>query len=164
MDTTTIVYNSYYQWVPLYLIFLALLFYLPRWKMGVKQSNLGVYFSIKDVLDNDGRRPYEVLWERNYNKIYWRSRREKRQTCIFLYQKHPEQVTSFLHKLLLKLSLIIRYNIYFCGFITCEALNLFVVILQFLLTHRFLHYRYFLYGFNVSFYSTSLKWFYKIYL
>ena len=30
MDTTTIVYNSYYQWVPLYLIFLALLFYLPR--------------------------------------------------------------------------------------------------------------------------------------
>ena len=31
MDTTTIVYNSYYQWVPLYLIFLALLFYLPRY-------------------------------------------------------------------------------------------------------------------------------------
>ena len=30
MDTTTIVYNSYYQWVPLYLIFLAVLFYLPR--------------------------------------------------------------------------------------------------------------------------------------
>ena len=43
-----------------------------------------------------------------------------------------------------------RYNIYFCGFITCEFLNLFVVIIQFLLTHRFLHFRYLLYGFNVS--------------
>ena len=29
-DTYTIMYNSYYQWVPLYLIFLAILFYLPR--------------------------------------------------------------------------------------------------------------------------------------
>jgi len=27
---TSIVYNSYYQWVPLYLVFLAVLFYLPR--------------------------------------------------------------------------------------------------------------------------------------
>ena len=44
----------------------------------------------------------------------------------------------------------LRYNIYFCGFITCEFLNLFVVIIQFLLTHRFLHFRYLLYGFNVS--------------
>jgi len=26
----TIVYNSYYQWVPLYLIFLSVLFYMPR--------------------------------------------------------------------------------------------------------------------------------------
>ena len=29
-DTNTIVYNSYYQWVPLYFIFLGVLFYLPR--------------------------------------------------------------------------------------------------------------------------------------
>ena len=43
-----------------------------------------------------------------------------------------------------------RYNIYFCGFIVCECLNLFIVLLQFAMTHRFLHYRYFLYGFNVS--------------
>ena len=26
-----IVYNSYYQWVPLYLTFLAFFFYLPRY-------------------------------------------------------------------------------------------------------------------------------------
>ena len=45
---------------------------------------------------------------------------------------------------------IFRYNIYFCGFILCEFLNLFIVIIQFALTHRFLHYRYFLYGFDVS--------------
>ena len=29
-SSTTIVYNTYYQWVPLYLIFMAFLFYLPR--------------------------------------------------------------------------------------------------------------------------------------
>ena len=44
-----------------------------------------------------------------------------------------------------------RYNIYFCGFIFCEVLNLLIVLFHFLLTHRFLHYRYFLYGFNVRF-------------
>ena len=27
----SIVYNSYYQWVPLYLLFLAMLFYIPRY-------------------------------------------------------------------------------------------------------------------------------------
>ena len=27
---TSIVYNSYYQWVPLYLVGLAVVFYLPR--------------------------------------------------------------------------------------------------------------------------------------
>ena len=43
-----------------------------------------------------------------------------------------------------------RYNIYFCGFIFCEVLNLLIVLFHFLLTHRFLHYRYFLYGFNVN--------------
>ena len=31
VDTrSSIVYNTYYQWVPLYLIFMAFLFYLPR--------------------------------------------------------------------------------------------------------------------------------------
>ena len=29
-SSNTIVYNTYYQWVPLYLIFMAFLFYLPR--------------------------------------------------------------------------------------------------------------------------------------
>ena len=28
--SNTMVYNTYYQWVPLYLIFMAFLFYLPR--------------------------------------------------------------------------------------------------------------------------------------
>ena len=29
-SVNSIVYNSYYQWVPLYLIFMAFVFYLPR--------------------------------------------------------------------------------------------------------------------------------------
>ena len=44
MDTTTIVYNSYYQWVPLYLIFLALLFYLPRMFWIMMEGGLMKFF------------------------------------------------------------------------------------------------------------------------
>ena len=35
-----IVYNSYYQWVPLYLIFLTILFYVPR--QGCAQSKFTI--------------------------------------------------------------------------------------------------------------------------
>ena len=43
-DFNTIVYNSYYQWVPLYLIFLAVLFYLPRLCWLMMEGGLMKFF------------------------------------------------------------------------------------------------------------------------
>jgi len=115
MDTTTIVYNSYYQWVPLYLIFLALLFYLPRMFWLMMEGGLMKFFG------------------KGTTTRFIEDQEEKRDKLVTFFIKN-------IHN---------KYNIYFCGFITCEFLNLFVVIIQFLLTHRFLHFRYLLYGFNV---------------
>ena len=41
---TSIVYNSYYQWVPLYLIILAFLFYLPRMCWLIMEGGLMEFF------------------------------------------------------------------------------------------------------------------------
>jgi len=41
---TSIVYNSYYQWVPLYLMFLAVLFYLPRLFWMLMEGGLMKFF------------------------------------------------------------------------------------------------------------------------
>jgi len=41
---TSIVYNSYYQWVPLYLMFLAVLFYLPRLCWMMMEGGLMEFF------------------------------------------------------------------------------------------------------------------------
>ena len=38
------IYNSYYQWVPIYLIFLAVLFYLPRCMWLVMEGGLMKFF------------------------------------------------------------------------------------------------------------------------
>ena len=43
-----------------------------------------------------------------------------------------------------------RYNVYFFGFIACEIMNLFIVLVQFALTNTFLHYRFIGYGPKVS--------------
>ena len=43
-----------------------------------------------------------------------------------------------------------RYNIYFCGFVFCEFLNFAIVGCNFFLTHRFLHYRFLDYGYQVT--------------
>ena len=60
MDTTTIVYNSYYQWVPLYLVFLAILFYLPRMLWLVMEGGLMKFFgkgtTVRDIVDQDEKR------------------------------------------------------------------------------------------------------------
>ena len=43
-----------------------------------------------------------------------------------------------------------RYNIYFAGFVFCEFLNFFSVVTLICLTHRFLHFRFLAYGFEVK--------------
>ena len=54
------VYNSYYQWVPLYLIFLAILFYLPRMLWLVMEGGLMKFFGEgttgRDIVDQDDKR------------------------------------------------------------------------------------------------------------
>ena len=121
MQTTTIVYNSYYQWVPLYLIFLAVLFYLPRMFWIMIEGGLMKFFG------------------KGTTTRFIEDQEEKRDRLVSFFIKNIQN----------------KYNIYFCGFVTCEMLNLFVVLLTFLLTHRFLHFRYLFYGFNVRFFSYS---------
>ena len=54
------VYNSYYQWVPLYLVFLAILFYLPRMLWLVMEGGLMKFFgkgtTVRDIVDLDEKR------------------------------------------------------------------------------------------------------------
>ena len=56
----SVVYNSYYQWVPLYLVFLAILFYLPRMIWLVMEGGLMKFFgkgtTIRDIVDQDEKR------------------------------------------------------------------------------------------------------------
>ena len=56
----SMVYNSYYQWVPLYLVFLAILFYLPRMLWLVMEGGLMKFFgkgtTVRDIVDQDEKR------------------------------------------------------------------------------------------------------------
>jgi len=72
MQTTTIVYNSYYQWVPLYLIFMAVIFYLPRMFWIMMEGGLMKFF-----------------WEGNHYQVHRGSGREERQISSIFLQKHP---------------------------------------------------------------------------
>ena len=47
---------------------------------------------------------------------------------------------------------IIKYNIYYFGFIVCEMLNTFMVIVAYGLTHMFLNFRFLGYGFSTWLY------------
>jgi len=111
----TIVYNSYYQWVPLYLIFLSVLFYMPRCFWLMMEGGLMKFFgkgtTTRFIEDQD----------------------EKREKLVQFFCRN-------IHN---------KYNIYFCGFVFCELLNLVIVAVQFVITHRFLHYRFLTYGFQV---------------
>jgi len=114
-DTNTIVYNSYYQWVPLYLIFLAILFYLPRMFWLMMEGGLMKFFG------------------RGTTTRFVEDADEKKEKLVRFFYKN-------IHN---------KYNIYFGGFIFCEFLNFALVVVTFGMTHRFLHYRFIFYGFEV---------------
>jgi len=109
---TSIVYNSYYQWVPLYLIFLALLFYLPRLFWMIMEGGLMKYFG------------------KGTTTRFIEDQEEKKDILVSFFAKN-------IHN---------KYNVYFFGFIGCEVMNLFIVLVQFGFTDTFLHHRFIGYG------------------
>merc|ERR1712223_1650941 len=110
-----IIYNSYYQWVPLYLTFLAFFFYTPRY----------VWLKMEGGLMK--------LFRKGTTARFIEDQDEKREKLVQFFCRN-------IHN---------KYNIYFCGFVFCELLNLVIVAVQFVITHRFLHYRFLTYGFQV---------------
>ena len=60
----SVVYNSYYQWVPLYLVFLAMVFYLPRLAWLMIEGGLMKFFgkgtTSRNVEDTDEKRDFLV--------------------------------------------------------------------------------------------------------
>jgi len=74
-DIETNVYNSYYQWVPLYLVFLAALFYLPRIIWLVMEGGLMKFFAkgttTRIIEDQDEKREKLVeFFRRNIQNKY----------------------------------------------------------------------------------------------
>ena len=112
---TSIVYNSYYQWVPLYLVLLAFLFYLPRMFWLIMEGGLMEFFG------------------KGTTTRFIEDQEEKKETLVNFFSKN-------IHN---------KYNVYFWGFITMEALNWLIVLIQFGLTNVFLHYRFSAYGLEV---------------
>jgi len=113
--SNTMVYNTYYQWVPLYLIFMAFLFYLPRMFWLNIEGGLMKFLckgtTTRNIEDAD----------------------EKKSKLVRFFSQN-------IHN---------KYNIYFAGFVFCEFLNFFFVVAVIFLTHRFLHFRFLSYGFEV---------------
>ena len=62
----SIVYNSYYQWVPIYLVFLALLFYLPRLIWLMMEGGLMKFFgkgtTHRNIEDHEEKRDVLVTY------------------------------------------------------------------------------------------------------
>jgi len=110
-----IVYNSYYQWVPLYLTFLAFFFYTPRY----------VWLKMEGGLMK--------LFRKGTTARFIEDQDEKREKLVQFFCRN-------IHN---------KYNIYFCGFVFCEFLNFAIVCAAFFLSHRFLHFRFFEYGYQV---------------
>ena len=80
MSRTSIVYNSYYQWVPLYLVVLAFLFYLPRMFWLIMEGGLMEFFgkgtTTRFIEDQEEKRDTLVSFfskniHNKYNIYFW---------------------------------------------------------------------------------------------
>ena len=155
-----IVYNSYYQWVPLYLTFLAFFFYLPRYIWLKMEGGLMKLFRKGTTARFKNSTLFQsVIFEKFFRFIEDQDEKREKLVQFFCRNIHNKydaniQLSPRIHIVYnwiqLILTLYSRYNIYFCGFVFCEFLNFAIVGCNFFLTHRFLHYRFLDYGYQVS--------------
>lgn len=117
------VYNSYYQWVPLYLLISAVVFHVPRVVWLKFEGGLMKFFS----RGTTGRQIENV--------------EEKKEKLIFYFKNCVSR----------------KYNVYFGTFVTCEILNLVIVVSHFFITDKFLNHRYLWYGWDFVLYHTTLS-------
>lgn len=112
------IYNSYYQWIPIFLMFLAVLFYLPRMLWMVMEGGLMKFF---------GKGTTTRLIEEP---------EEKRDRLVRFFSDN-------IHN---------KYNIYYYGFIFCETLNIFIVVVVYFLTNKILNGKFLFYGIKTLMY------------
>ena len=147
------IYNSYYQWVPIYLIFLAVLFYLPRYMWLTMEGGLMKFFgngtTTKFIEDPEEKRHKLVKVTPNTPKFIFEGYKHLTRRLVI-----SDPINYILNCTLqfFKDNVHNRYNIYYFGFIFCEFLNLLVVCLAMALTQRFLEHRFLFYGFKVWMY------------
>jgi len=131
-----IVYNSYYQWIPIYLVALTILFYMPRLIWMSMEGGLMHFF---------GKGTTGMSW--NWKK----SNKTKAKVANWIEDqdvKKEKLVHFFMENIRNK------YNAYFVGFIFCELLNITIAISTFALTHKFLRHKFLRYGLEtVAYYN-----------
>ena len=122
-----------------------------------------IIFFCRSVEDADEKRLKLILFfsKNIHNKwvnIYLLSKKWIKASTETVNSFCPQNVANvyiFFSKYLILIDMIYlqflsRYNIYFAGFVFCELLNFLMVVLLIGLTHRFLHFNFVAYGFEVT--------------
>ena len=147
----TKLYNTYYQWVSIFLGALSILFYIPRCIWMVLEGNLMAYI-VKGNMS--------IEW----HILYIQYSLPSTLFCTFLIHilifvlgtestirgeisdkdekiaRTIEHFKKYIHN---------RFNRYAFGFFFCELLNLILAFVGFWMTHRFLNDEFLTYGFDV---------------
>lgn len=130
-----IVYNSYYQWIPIYLVALTILFYMPRLIWMSMEGGLMHFFS-------KGTTGMTYNWKKS-------SKAKKVANWIEDQDVKKEKLAHFFIENIRN-----KYNAYFMGFIFCELLNMSIAASTFALTHKFLRHKFLRYGLEtVAYYN-----------
>jgi len=126
------VYHQYYQWVPFYLAFQAMMFYFPHWLW--KQLEGGKYTLLLQGLNNE--------WEDKDDKEKDAEKKEAKITALVQYmtamKKHQYE-----------------HNLWAIKFYFCEFLNFVNVVFQICLTDKFLGGSFSTYGLEVFSWSSE---------
>ena len=154
----TKLYNTYYQWVSIFLGTLSILFYIPRCIWMVLEGNLMAYIVKGNLL---------MAWNIFISlKLKLLSILSYHSWFIFIFvlgtestirgeisdkdekiARTIEHFKKYIHN---------RFNRYAFGFFFCELLNLILAFVGFWMTHRFLNDEFLTYGFDVYRYIRKL--------